>query len=1206
MKFNKKILIIGTSGLILTLTGIVTGTVLGIKSNNNNNNNNNPIKDTAKKINISQLNEQLEISVHVEDLTYYNIDNSYQLIYKNLKTQNQNQNKKINLTIKNNFLIFKIPLTNFENGNYQLIEIKDTQNKIILNLKNESFSISKKPNSQPKHPNNNIEIPNKNESNDSTNTTKTSSSEKNIEETKPNTNESTLDIFKNKTPNFKLKSFNLSKIEFNNQKNKNIVTFILKLESLKNIDLKKIEKQILELKYHSNNDTKDTVITYEISMNNLNEINIVIENLNLNTQYLIEYLKIGNQILNLSNEQKQFKTLEPETKKPDDFEISDIQFDSITDSTAKVKFIFNKYNLGNSNYKKFILKYSQDINSNNENEKILSVEELNYQEGQKFVEFNLSNLKFLKKYTLKELNLNGVAISPDKFLLPKNDNLSNFDDTYSGQNNSNKKSKVSFETKKYAGKISYSSLDQEDLIVEENSEDKSINKSFKMKLNNLKGLFNYFTNPGDYRIAAMLSENNKFFYIEFDSDKKENFTNNLKTPPIIQSDNTIEEEEEIQKFFLSEGKKYKIEKLFIIPDEEYIPSDLYEDEELIDKYAIEILPSSKNKENFIDTTIPSVKYKNVNLTLQNNSIKAQITIDNSLVPNSQINYIKAIFLSSNGGKWTKEIKTKINNIWSTTIENIPSNDTISLSKVFIKSNEKNEQIFIDKNNTGNISIETPAKENIKSEIQSFTIEQGNYPEYLIKIKLSNIDKLDYFNYLKPSLFLKQLNENKIINTQLFEKENDNTLVFKANLQENTNYLIDSLIFSKNYKFTSAIVVSTPSDNKTNYTTDELENLLKSIEKIKLNKKWFASGVVKKIKNGLELFYNSNLGETLSKEIWNKNISIEDIKYSDINDLNGSLNISFKLKSGNNFSSIKTVSVENLFSKNWFNNKTNLQRIEEFANLIKLKQSSNPEKSYQTDEFDQAFETILVENNLDTAFGSANKYIDIQNQTLNNFLDIDESLTSFDSSKISIYFAKYLDVSNFFGQQSTLYFPLLGAARYKLVINFKDSNNSFEINNLFVLGFNYNKNLSLNKNIYYTLNEFIAKKTHPNNSNWQNINKFIGLKENLNRNVDEIIEQVNLNQENKYNELGKYIYLNSFLKRIIENQKQEKFNPPISANSFDPFEFEVIDIQKQILGENNFLIVKLAMKTKFALTQSSEIYQTNIGDGLLEFRILINN
>ncbi|MGZ9432816.1 hypothetical protein [Mycoplasma sp. 613B] len=1173
-KIQKILIILGGAATVVTATSL--GLVFGLKKSNNLSNiQKNTENATISLLELNQTNAKIQATINSNDSKFDNKE-KFKITFNDIEFVSSNLEKKDNKTI------ITFELSNLSSQTlYKFYNIR-FNDKIIETI-NKDFNFTTKKAAEQKV----YEVETLEATNISNNSLDISFNLNNNENIEPNLftvevsdyNESILVTFNSQTNsyNFHLENLNpntvyaINKIKYNNKdlnikstnKSFRTTTNELVLESVKLVSKTKnsavleltLNKELtneklshLSAKFLANATTTITISNFKHLANN--HLLLTLENLNPQTNYKLNELTLNSENAVLSEENKiSFNTSKDVSE--DTFTISNVIFKNVTETSATVRIEFNENELVDSNHHEFDLEFT-NRNSTKSND---------YNLDNNFVEINVDNLDFHTTYTLSNVMLNGRVLT-----LPTRNNEYNFT------------------TKEWTRPVILNNLDYkiEDKINENLSDVLSLNF----------GIIDMFPlKRQQYFFVATLrdQETNEDTKLYFTSTFKDNSKTQLTLDNVrIQLSEDPESDGDSLYYDLRPNKNYLLKSFQLVKEIES------------DNYGTVDFTLKEGKEFTIDTHINRIKYQNVNLNSSNNNLN--ISLD--LTEQSNEN-VQATIESDYGGLWVIPLTKTNNNNYAGTLNltQMPSGN-FKVSKVTLN----NKPIFVSAINKGTNEIQVEIakeKNNIINSI-NYLFDKHNY-EHKISLSLNNDNKENPFIFKQNPMVVVEKNglTNTYINLQSqWNKQTNQLDVFSSNLDFGASYKILGIgnIHINQVDNNSFKIIETKV-NKNQLTSDQLNSFIDQIQRLELKKHWWTSGIKAELLKEKDLFKFFDLSN-LSINKFDDNITFEfdENSFSNQDELNGTLTLTFKLVSGTEQSKSKTLNISNLYSQTWINkNKTNTNLFDSLVSISK----EGSRKS--TKEFDEAFSDPKYNNrdDLDSSFGKPSIIIELNDQKLAEFLDIDKVLTSYDTNKFKVYFVKYKDDEDVYQPHKTTGYAPLGMMQYKLMFWFNQHSPEDKYTNqvtpLWVSGYNqYTNKNSKDLFAYLSLQSQLFS-----SSEYKNMNARYGIKSTTQETADQMLEEINQKSSSKEKLL--YLEQKTNLIRFLNdsyNILKDTYNPPVTR---DYFEYEIVNVKKISYGLNNFLDIALGIKPIYlGANSNNEIKNEVINKNTIHIKLLNNN
>ncbi|MBN3534700.1 hypothetical protein [Mycoplasma procyoni] len=872
-----------------------------------------------------------------------------------------------------------------------------------------------------------------------------------------------------------------------------------------------------------------------------------------NTQYTITSLKNNDQ--NFSLDPIQNKTFTTQQKvDSDNFTITDLAFSEITKDSAKVTLTFGQHQLRDIDQKDFEIFF---------NTKQISVFTTKYDPSSDKLEVVLRNLDFEENYLLDSVFLNNKEIA-----LP------------SEKTDEQK----SFRTLTY-------NLDMkiEEVVAETKSEGSQDYVYLDLDITNPFQL----TKP-QYEIllvAEDLTENNqeeRYFLGSIEKDKNENF----KKISLELSDSYSEDfdatSEDTASYSLLKSHNYKIKKIKLRP------------QSATSWYSFEITPKDSYNPTFT-TTVNTLKFNNVQIqkTAENN-IETNLGFANLTDQTKTVNlWINTDF----GAKWKLQAtKRDSDNKYTATIQNSElQNGKYFLERVYVGDdyifgdNVSEDQKTLDykKQTSENYTFES-TRETIKNGLGSkITINLNSYP-----------DNFGPLMYQKPDLELTESGTNKQFVIKLKSKDvNAKTLVYETfDLDESKNYEINKILWHDHQTSLTPLLKATSASTqtKTALTKEQMDSIINSISSISLNKRWWATGIKSKLKTIKDFVALTNLTfDNLDLKTTDLEVAITENDFSDLNELNGTLALNLKLRSNNVESVSKKVFFNNLYSRSWI--QSNKGDLKHFYDLISISKTGITKS---TKDFDTAFPEENNSDDLDSSLGGKPSVtIDIFDPKLKDFVDVDESLSLFDHSKMKVLFTKYRDEESGFGNSKTSQYAMLGYAQYKILywfdLNQPEAKFTNQVTPMWLGGFN-NYSEKASKDLYNVIKNNLENSL----KKYELFNSEYGILDSNTKSNDVLLSELNaLDSKQKWAKIMEITKLQRYFNQQI-NILKSAFNPNITKNS--ELNYEVIKLQTETKGINKFLVVDFIIKPTYTTTDPSKQDQDSVvGQNYLRLYLLNN-
>ncbi|WBP84377.1 hypothetical protein [Mycoplasmopsis edwardii] len=849
-------------------------------------------------------------------------------------------------------------------------------------------------------------------------------------------------------------------------------------------------------------------------------------------------------IQNIKNEAEEIKNNEESNKnKEDNFSISEITFSNITNDTANVRITFSNYELANPLYKRFVIEYNDGENKN------ILIDD--YDQANNYLEFKLIDLNSNSNVSITRISLNGKNIditnkntSFNTLEHVKETKITNFDYKLIFEGDS-KKASLSFDISNFEITTSTNAM----LKVFNNTDNKDVYISFTLMPN--------MSPDFDNILFSILDEYEDESY----GDSIDSFADGFLV-----------------------DKSYELREILLVNNNNEV---------------LKTITTSDGIETNINTTNNALTFNSLNIANSENNLNISLNLSETIETSKSVN---ARITGSNG--WLSNIQLSFDNSdskWKGHLNDVEYGATYTVSQVMVDNN----RIF-SYTNDNNLSVSLENNTNSNNDILIESVLISDTENKIGKKIIVNLNSNDYSKFLQqyqsPRLVIQKQDTTKIfIDLKQKNIENNSIEYIYYDLEENSTYTIKGISFlNKNVEYNQEFNTNLTQSKQT-LSVENLNNILTNINAINLNKKWWASRIKHKITNLKTLLLESNLNiSNYNLKDYDIELVIDESKWSNIDDLNGTLNLQLQLKSGSNYSNTKVISFNNLYSQSWIvSNKTNTKL---FAELITISETG---KAKSTKDFDDAFkndESKINHGDLDTSLGGKPSIItEITDPTLAQFINIDESLMNAQNSNFKIFFVKYLDIENGFGIEQTTPYAMLGYIQYKILYWFNTSNFDAKYKNAVVPvwlgGYNNYTNKGSNDlfaNIKNTLE--IAS-----NNNISAFNNNFGFKKDLNKNSDEILSEIKAqtNDEEKWKVLMSLTNLEKQINHIVS----------ITQNNYDPIikrsnvKYGIYKAEKVQLGENNF--IKFKMYIKPAYTKDSEKQVSSVVNGnYIEFKLLV--
>ncbi|EIE39617.1 hypothetical protein MCANUF31_02910 [Mycoplasmopsis canis UF31] len=862
-----------------------------------------------------------------------------------------------------------------------------------------------------------------------------------------------------------------------------------------------------------------------------NSIIFQLDNLNKNTKYSItKLINVNNESKSLTFENQSFNTLNEEN-----FSVRNIDIIEKSDENAKVKINFDTHVFASEENKAFQLVVLGP------KDKVLTYSSDDYNSENGSITFELNNLEFSSNYEIKNLFINGKNIS-----------INNSNKT--GSNWLSDSQNLVFSTNFYSKEITFASFSS--------SIDTSSGEKLILNFEEITNMFEMKEDSYLFKIEFRNKENNKTFYSWADLGKDKN--NNLKNISFDLVDkNSFDYESEENLYELPKNSKLEILSAKI---------DKSDNLDVLDpRITIRFIGS----ESEINTDLTFDKYKNTSLSYEKSNKTLSVSTTIEKVDSSQPNSVQFELLSDFGASWTLNANKNENNLWSANIDQLDFNGKIYLSRVLIDS----KNLRIDSDNKGTIEItNTTADQPIEISNISASRDQENNNYSIISLTLNKgIKELDGYVTRQPLLKIFEENDqNNLISADFISKES-NTYKFKVFLNPNRSYKIKFANINDNYLY-SDISFNVSTANNEEKTVDQLNAELSKITSLNMKQMWWAYGAKQKLINKSALMNLTNLSSAINI---NDNVDVLiDTAFNKYDDILGKLSIRLKLTSGSNSTDFKEITINNLFSKNYF--RTFDHNPDFYNQIIKVSKEGSVKL---TSDFDSLFgEEFNDTNDLAHSFGNPVKWVELKNTNLSQFLDIDERFRSYDDSKFTIYFVKFSDIKNVYEPHQTTQYAMQGFMNYR--INFWFDN--YDANNknlkpeskykdaspaMIIGGFNGTET-NINKDLWRSIHKNLTENSI---REWNEFNSKYGFNQkSKTKTIDEIISEINniQDKEQKWNKLLEYSNLKAIIDATVFFVKNS-FNPPIAK---DFFKFEVTSLEKITLGQNNYLKVNFVIKS----------------------------
>ncbi|WGI36304.1 hypothetical protein [Mesomycoplasma lagogenitalium] len=835
----------------------------------------------------------------------------------------------------------------------------------------------------------------------------------------------------------------------------------------------------------------------------------------------------------------------------DNFVAQSVEIIKLTDEMATIKIAFSQYQLANNNIKDFQLSYTHNLT------KKMFSESLPYNINDNYVIFNIENLDFSENYKIQELFLNNKKISLENVVKQGNNWINTNDNS------------LEFTTKVYQNKITYDSIFTE---IDNNG------NVLSLSLENVQGLFKMSENQYFSFIKLKdLSNNKEFYYQPF--IKKEN--DGLKNIELNINDSSAPEE-----FYNNnldpDDPNYTLYELPANANFEILEFRIdKEGKSNVDVPRVLVTPKDNVNKTF-NTNLNSDLYKNNVIEYDNNlktlTVKTVISKSES---SSEFNQVK-FYLSSNfGGQWILAAN-KINDQWVAQINNLKLD-----GKIYIEKVTGDDQIIkLDKINKGTTEInykqiiKKPTINNVSLEIDS---NNNNYSIINVEFNDEN-NQLENYKLSDPVLEIKKENDDSIIKPAFIEKR-DKIYKFKIYLEPNSNYLINYFALN-NEQFNYDRTFSRNTNNNGTKTVDQLNQLIDSInQNINLTKRFWASQAKKTLVDKSNLMNYTNLSSLINIDD-SIDLNISYLNNNNNSERDGILSFELKLISNGNQSKTRVLNFSNLYNVNYLRNLSEDPSF--YADLIKISKAGHTKSTL---DFDKIF-TEIDKNDLTYSFGTPTTWINLKDERLNEFLDIDPAFRNYDESQLKIYFVKYRDVRNLYEPHQTTSNVMLGFMNYRINYWFDNLNNSkteAKYKNfstpIFLGGFN-DYNDSNSKDLFKVYQNLIVNYSK---EQWKNFNTFFGLNTDLS--LDQII--YNINQITNNNEKWQYLTSISKIKNLfnsIDDIVKNSYDPTIRTSNF---KIEIINVEKEQIGLNNFLNIEFIIKINVNSTKFPNYSENNI-------------
>ncbi|WP_033161309.1 hypothetical protein [[Mycoplasma] collis] len=669
----------------------------------------------------------------------------------------------------------------------------------------------------------------------------------------------------------------------------------------------------------------------------------------------------------------------------------------------------------------------------------------------------------------------------------------------------------------------------------------------------------------------------------------ETFVNELTDEEIMDIKNYFDEDkiDEIESWNFND--KFKIIDLKIIYDRFNILNykDNEKSKEAINDFyennIINLLPEGNN-EYFLDFSIKNSTYQS-EIKYENN--KLIYTIEPEIIDienNNQTitaNSIKLLINTSFGPKYELIANKNSENKWIAEINNPPKQGKYFLNKVI--ANE-NIQLFKKDLTIKNEFILVPEKITISNILfnkneKILTIEFNDPERTLYKYE-------DSVNFIKFKL-KDQNNSNLFESVLFFDKQ---TKKWKSKIQNsllNQKIILESIIFGNNSESTLDTKKEVNLDlNLIEADQDNLNELINKLTNLKLNKKWWAYGIKKKLQSIITLKQNSilnlieltNIAE-LIPDILKYNIKFEISEFTNQDEHKGTLNIKLRFISNQKSSNEKIISLTNLINNNFILELRNdpSKAAKYFDSIIKVSVEGKNKSSIDFDkEFPEIFHSIWDANK---GFGINSNWIDTSQDSilekLSKYITIDESLLSYDKTKVKLYFIKLKDDLTTYFEPKSNPNSIFGMIQYLISFwmkpeDFDKQDPESRHTNITTPLALYNLN-NPKHNIVALLKENFENLSLNNN---EIFNEKYGLKKDINSFINE------LNKKNS-NEKWDYILKNSNLEKewnkAIFLIKNSVANYRVVR---DNFVYEMLKTEIITINNEKFLDVYLALKTNF--------------------------
>ncbi|MGZ9414496.1 hypothetical protein [Mycoplasma sp. 5370] len=847
----------------------------------------------------------------------------------------------------------------------------------------------------------------------------------------------------------------------------------------------------------------------------------------------------------------------PDSNENDDFVISSLEILEKTDEFAKLKVNFSKHLLKNVKNKDFQIEISGKI----KDKQFFNSQQ--YIENSDSVIFNLSNLEFSENYLINNITLNNKPLTSLNSAQKIGNNWENSENT----------NDFVFQTNEYSQKISYESISYH---IDETNPNRLL-----LSFNNVEKLFEFTESEYIGKLTLKDKTNSDTeFTVDISIRKTEN--EGLKNIPI-----TISTTSDSSTFDYEDGFEIPSNAILEIVDFKIDRSGLIS----VVEPRISILPKDGINKEFSSKTSFS-RFKNTEFNLEsNNNLKVKTELELVDIDQSNLNDVKLEFISNFGGYW-KINATKVNDKWEANIPNYNYYGKISLTKVFVN----NKEIQLDYLHKGVLKFNNDKNREENALINSVNITENKENSFIsdISVNFNNSELLDQFSLLKPRLEIFDINNQTQIIEPKFLYKDKNNYIFSTYLKNNVNYKIKKLSFgTQDFNFENSFTKSKTSTPKTEI---ELNEIINNISSLNLTKKYWASGALKSLNSTSDFIKITDINKIRN---FDDSIEIEVNKSSsetEIDERNGILKLNIKLKSGSNYSISKKITINNLYNVNFFEHFN--QSNSYFEKLISI---SNKGLTKSTLDFDKTF-TEVETNDLHYSFGNPTTWVEIKDEKLNDFLNIDESLKSYDSSKLKIFFIKFRDQKNLYDPHITSAYAMQGFMEYKIGFwfdNLNENNPESKYKKIYgpmlVGGFNFdNTSQSLYLNFKEKIEKFSTEK-------WDEFNSYYGFKNPESVDLDNLIAEINQisNKEERWNKILEYTKISKLLSSITDLVKNS-FNSPISK---DFYNIQVETASKETIGENNFLKLKVVLKSHSFNRTIQNNENNNIGNNFIDILFL---